>query len=998
MKRPVTLGLLSLCFATLSAQQYFQQEVNYKINVKLDDVKHELNADENLEYINNSPDQLSFIYFHVWPNAYKDNNTALGKQLLSLGNTAFYYASEEDRGYIDHMEFKVNGQAVKWNLDSTYNDIVKIYLNEPLKPGGHINITTPFHVKIPKGIYSRLGHLDQAYQITQWYPKPAVYDKNGWNPMPYLNQGEFYSEFGTYDVSITVPKNYVIGATGDLVQGEGELQWLNEKVKETEALKEFPYTMDFPASDKETKTLHYHQSKVHDFAWFADKRFHVLKGEVTLPQSGRKVTTWVMFTNAEAKLWLKGIEYINDGLLYYSRWNGDYPYDQYTAIDGALTAGAGMEYPNITVIGTSNSAYNHEVTIVHEVGHSWFYGVLGSNERKHPWMDEGINTFYETRYMLTKYPEKKGESEMGNVSKFGKKFNLEKLNHKKFKELAYLFNASRYLDQPTDLPAPVYTDFNYGAIIYDKSALILDYLKGYLGEELFDRCMHVYYETWKFKHPQPEDLQAVFEKETGKKLDWFFKDLIKTDAKLDYSLRKVKGDSVLVKNKTGLASPFSIGAYKDGRLTNIKWYDGFSGKQYVKYPVDGRERLKLDPQEEMPEINRLNNNLKTHGLFPRLEPIKFQAIAGIQNPDKSELYYIPVSGFNEYDKYMEGIVFYNSLVPFKKLEYELMPMYAFRNGHLNGGGNILYNLYPENTRAQNIKLGVKFERFSYNSDPYLSYYKLAPEVLINLHENNTTGTIGEQIKLRFIRISQQVRVSDLAPRTFEDHMYDEISYSYKDSRKINPYSLRISSEGEAQKYMKGMIEAHYKISYHKAKGVDIRWFGGAFLYTADVTHPFMLSGFNGLADYRFDEVFIGRSQQSGLLSRQFSEYEGAFKSFSYYSANRWMTAFNLKAAFPGRLPLGAYADFGVLNNLTSISTSDGVVTLVSDVRKTEVFYDAGAYVSLGGVLEVFFPLAYSKQIADNYDALNMTSYKEKIRFTLNLTRLNPFEGLRNISN
>ena len=204
----------------LKAQSYFQQEVNYTIGVKLDDVKHELQANEKIEYINNAPNQLSFIYMHLWPNAYKDNSTPLAKQLFQKGETKLYYATDEERGFIDQLDFKVNDQPVKWELLKDSIDICKIYLNEPLPSKGKIIITTPFHVKIPSAAISRLGHMGQAYMISQWYPKPAVYDQNGWNYMPYLNQGEFYSEFGSFDVSITVPKNYILGATGDLVMAK----------------------------------------------------------------------------------------------------------------------------------------------------------------------------------------------------------------------------------------------------------------------------------------------------------------------------------------------------------------------------------------------------------------------------------------------------------------------------------------------------------------------------------------------------------------------------------------------------------------------------------------------------------------------------------------------------------------------------------------------------------------------------------------------------------
>ena len=159
---------------------------------------------------------------------------ALAKQKIEDGNTTFHYADEKERGYIDSLNFTVNGKKANWSYHPEHIDICKLILNKPLKAGQNIRISTPFFVKIPDAKFSRLGHVEQSYMITQWYPKPAVYDKKGWHPMPYLDQGEFYSEFGTFDVKITLPKDYKIMATGDLVDSEDELSSSDEEDEEEE--------------------------------------------------------------------------------------------------------------------------------------------------------------------------------------------------------------------------------------------------------------------------------------------------------------------------------------------------------------------------------------------------------------------------------------------------------------------------------------------------------------------------------------------------------------------------------------------------------------------------------------------------------------------------------------------------------------------------------------------------------------------------------------------
>ena len=180
---------------------YWQQQVNYTIDVSLDDKEHTLRGFEKIEYINNSPDTLRFIWIHLWPNAYKNDKTAYSDQLLENSSTKFYFSGKDQKGYINRLDFKVNNVTVVVEDHPQHIDIVKLLLPAPLAPGQKVLITTPFHIKLPYN-FSRGGHDGQSYQATQWYPKPAVYDKTGWHPMPYLDQGEFYSEFGSFDVSI----------------------------------------------------------------------------------------------------------------------------------------------------------------------------------------------------------------------------------------------------------------------------------------------------------------------------------------------------------------------------------------------------------------------------------------------------------------------------------------------------------------------------------------------------------------------------------------------------------------------------------------------------------------------------------------------------------------------------------------------------------------------------------------------------------------------------
>jgi hypothetical protein len=294
---------LSLSLEAVS-REHFRQEVNYNISVTLNDKFHELTAFQTIEYINNSPDTLGYLYFHLWPNAMSGNNTRLARQIFRIQGRQRLFDDPRLKGYIDSLDFTVDGLRVKWILLPD-PDICRILLNMPANPGDTIIITTPFRVKLPGGQISQLGHIGESYQIAHWYPKPAVYDRFGWHPAPWTDGPAIPSEKGCFEVSITLPANYIVGATGNL-QSESEIRWLDMLVADTTWKRTHYYAgTRFPPSSLQNKTILYSATNTSDFAWFADKRFNVMKGSLELPETGREVTTWTMFTNLQARLWTR---------------------------------------------------------------------------------------------------------------------------------------------------------------------------------------------------------------------------------------------------------------------------------------------------------------------------------------------------------------------------------------------------------------------------------------------------------------------------------------------------------------------------------------------------------------------------------------------------------------------------------------------------------------------------------------------------------------------
>ncbi|RYY18257.1 MAG: M1 family peptidase, partial [Chitinophagaceae bacterium] len=503
--------LSSLYISDAAAQEeYWQQDVQYKIDVSLNDVEHTLDGVLQMNYRNNSPDTLTFIWFHIWPNAFRNDKTALSEQLIRNGKTAFYFSKPAQKGYINKLDFKSGNVSLEMEDHPSFIDVVKVILHEPLLPGKERNISTPFHVKLPYN-FSRGGHngaAGQSYQITQWFPKPAVYDKNGWHPMPYLDQGEFYSEFGSYDVSITLPKNYVVAATGEL-QNQEEIDWLSTRSttpKKTK-LKTQKNKNAFLApakkteeirSDTQLKTLRYTQDSVVDFAFFADKNFIVRSVDISLP-SGRIVKAYSFYRPQFADDWAESLKQVKDAVLFRSTMLFEYPYNVISVVDADFGIGGGMEYPMVTNLSSGLGKQQLMEIIEHEVGHNWFQAVLASNERMHPWMDEGMNSYYSYRF----------------EQRFTEGKNVYR-DHRAGLFPEYGQHQGPY--QPIATAADEFSAQNYYYMAYHKAAGWLEALETKLGRPAFDSAMKRYALDWKFRHPGPDDFKKSLEQSTGKDL------------------------------------------------------------------------------------------------------------------------------------------------------------------------------------------------------------------------------------------------------------------------------------------------------------------------------------------------------------------------------------------------------------------------------------------------------------------------------------------------
>ena len=984
---------------TSRAQDYFQQEVNYQIEVKLNDQEHTLSGFEKIEYTNHSPDKLEFIYFHIWPNAYKNNLTTLAREQFRSEGKHHLFKNKAQQGFIDSLNFRINGKEARWEYDPEHIDICKVHLNEPLESGETVTITTPFHVKIPLGVTSRMGHIGQGYKITQWYPKPAVYDRFGWHPMPYRDMGEFYSEFGSFEVSITLPENYVVAASGQL-QTQSEIKWLNERAVQSASKFSFdPKDMEIPVSAGKNKTIRYTLENAHDFAWFADKRYHVMKDSVKLPNSEKHVTTWAYFTNDQAELWRNATNYINDAISYYSRWYGDYGYNTCSAVLGAAgSRGTGMEYPTITAIGHTQQASMLEQVIMHEVGHNWFYGMLGFNERRYPFLDEGINTFSEIRYMQNKYPDENELYKMlGMDPGLTKVLGGDHLRYRYLHAFTYLLLGRRNTDQPTNTASAEFNTANYAGISYSKTGLAFLHLMHYLGEDQFNTIMQDFFQKWKFKHPYPSDLEKVFREHTDKKLDWFFNDVLTTKGKIDYKMKKADGKRLLVKNKGEIDAPLLVAGFRDGEKTFSRWYSGFEGKEWIDLPSSEADKYVIDPDKKMLELYRHNNTIKTKGIFKKTEPLKLQFFGLINNPNFTQIHYFPSVGWNNYDHTMIGGLLYDAPFPPDQFDYYLAPMYSMGNKKLAGTGEMAYNIYPNKTFRQ-IQLILSGKQFGYTETSNNSFNRLKSEAILTFKKPDPRRKVINEIRYSTTYATDIHEIFTRKEQPGHQFYHNLTLLHDKTNKSINPYKLKADFEISGE-FLKTSLEARYKHSYYKTEGLNIRLFGGAFLNKEDQLPPpysFHLSGGSGLYDYTFDNTFLGRFEDPAkdisnqLLSQQFYPDDGAFALHSPLGVTQdWLLSLNLSTSIPviRDVPIHVYGNIGAFGKSMAVDT---------EIANTDWAAESGVKFSFLRFLDIYFPVVASPNLDKAVESVN-DRYGEQIRFHLKFDLFQPSEMYKRIN-
>ena len=596
---------LSSCFQTktivrqkaVASQNYWQQHVDYTMDIEVDVKKYRYKGAQKLVYTNNSPDDLTHVYYHLYFNAFQPNSQMdiRSRNILDPDKRVADRISKltpEEIGFIKVQSLTQDDKNVSFKVVGT---ILEVTLNTPIKAGSSATFEMVYDAQVPKQI-RRSGRNNKegvALSMAQWYPKLAEYDFQGWHTPPYIAR-EFHGVWGDFDVKITIDKNYLVGGTGYLQNPQEIGHGYQDK----------SIPLNVPSTEK--LTWHFKAPNVHDFMWAADPEY---THDILTTENGIDLH-FLYKSNLEEK-YLKNWKDLQEPTVklmdYFSKHIGQYPYKQYSVIQGG---DGGMEYAMATLITGKRKFGSLFGVTAHEMAHTWFQFLLATNESLHPWMDEGFTT----------YISNKAENE---ILKEGRN-NPHKssyLSYKTIVERGYEESLSTHSDR-------YHTNWAYSTASYSKGNLFLSQLEYIIGKENTEKGLLKYYKDFSLKHPIPNDIKRVMEKVSGIHLGWYLNEWTQTTHTIDYSVKSIEAKTIILERIGQMPMPIDVEVtYLDGSSESFNiplemmrankptvatilkdW--GWANPTYTFKTAKAVKSVAIDKSKLMADINEGNNSLQ----------------------------------------------------------------------------------------------------------------------------------------------------------------------------------------------------------------------------------------------------------------------------------------------------------------------------------------------------------------------------------------------------
>ncbi|RZS93697.1 metalloprotease [Aquimarina brevivitae] len=926
----MTLKKLLYCSILISCQ-FISAQHRIGIEASLDDKKKIIAIDQTIEYHNTSSDTLTEIFFLDWANAFSGKTTELGKRFSEDFLKRFYYAKEEERGRTVIQSFTSNDKYLTWNRYKDLSDIIQVQLNSPLLPGERVSFQLTYQVKIPSEKFTRYGYYDNGnFHLKYWHIIPAVYTDN-WVLYSHKNLDDLYAPMMDYDIKLTFSDKYTLKTE------------LNSNSQTATNSKK---TIALSGANRNKVDLYFVQQDLFYSFDLGHTEFLSDIEDNDLGNEMKLVATQRIFDFLEFRL-------------------GSYPFDKLMVSES--------DYKNNPVYGLNQlpdflrpfpDGFQYEVKQLKSITEAYLENTLFINPREEAWVVDGIHILLMIDYVNQYYPKMKI---VGNLSEiFGLRwFHLADLEFNDQYYLAYKNMARLMLDQPLNTPKDRLVKFNANIANAYKAGIGFKYLEDYLEDDnIIQNSIREFYEKYSLKYATQHNFKEILTKNSStKSVAWFFEDYIPTKEKLDFKIKKVKKreDSleVTIKNFRNNAMPISLAGIRDDQLISKTWIESVPGTKKITIANPDLDKLALDYEQKVPEINRRNNYRNLKWIFNR--PLQFRFFQDAEDPRYSQVFFIPEFEFNIYDGFTVGSKFYNTTLIRRDFNYKITPFYGIKSNKLLGSAGFSYRHQIGDHDLYMIKYIFSGNMFSYAPD--LLFRRFSPTIQFFYRPEDLRSNQGQVTTIRSINVLRERNEEN--PVTTPDYSVFNVRHQFSDFNLTNFKSFLVDYQ-IAKNFSKISTTLNYRKLFLNNRQINLRFFAGTFLYNdTEKDGDFFSFALDRPTDYLFDYSYLGRSEDTGFTSQQIILAEGGFKSkLDNQFANQWITTFNADTNIWNWIYL--YGDVGFIKNRNVAP---------------EFVYDSGIRLSLvQDYFEVFFPL-YSNKGWE----VGQPDYDERIRFIVTLS-------------
>lgn len=905
----------------------FLHAQNNQISVKASILQdHKILIDQEITYYNPSDQEMDTIYLLNWANSYKDKTTPLTKRLIEDYDKSLYFAKIKDRGYSNIRVLTCNDSNVMFHELKEASDIVRVVLPSSLAPKESVRIHVIYEVKIPKDKFTRYGRNPLGYNLRYWHMTPAVFDKK-WHLFSNLNMDDYYMQPTDFKIDFAIP----MGSTlySDLDQevsfSENQVLYKLEGKNRLDIQLNLQFNTNFSTYNTDST-------------------------EIITNIKGKNISE-----NIKTDVLQRQLDFIEELL-------GKYPHNKMLINMATYLKRPVYGFNQLPkFLNPFSDIFEWDIKMFKAITDRYIESTILTNTREDAWLADGMQIYLMIAYVNQYYPEVKA---IGNISKkWGiNRYNVSKLDFNDKYSFVYQFSTRKQLDQALNTRSDSLSNFNLKLVNRYKSGLGLKYLDEYLNDDIVKKSLKEYYRDNSLQLSKTSSFKEILTAKTDKDLSWFFGNYVKTNNKINYTIKSIKEETdsveVTVLNKSNFPAPIALYGVDKKDIKYKQWLEPIQEEQKFKVPTKGIDRLSLNYEYHVPEEN-LRDNWKKLNKKLLNRPLKFTFFRDIEAPYYNQVFYKPIIDYNFYDGFLLGPNIYNQALFKKKWLFSVTPVYGFKSNTITGNFAFAYEHLPQETSVYRYRAGISASRSHYDND--LAFNKVTPFFLVDFKRKTLRDVGGKSLLTRYVMVDKELPLQVENPESYKYNIFN-VRYGYSKPEIIN--DLRYFADFQ---YNENFSKASIDVRYRKLTGInrylDLRMFFGTFLFN-NTTSDFFSYSSDRPSDYLFDLNYLGRSEDSGFLSQQVIITEGGFKSiFEDSYANQWILSSN--ASFSLWRWIELYADAGFLKSRNE------------DARFK---YDTGIRLNfIQNFLEVYFPLQSSNGFEPEF-----SDYASRIRFVITI--------------